>query len=331
MNADSIVNDLNEVSINEVSINEVSINEVSINKLLEDVMIDPSEAASDADPNSDAELAPIPKDQLNFILIDGSYFVFYRYFALNVWWKNAKSGEKPDISCNDDPEFLEKFKKTFDYRMSEIEDCLGLENAIKMVAVDCKRSDIWRNLLYPDYKITRTRDDAFGVSKFFKLTYEEKLFEAAGADAMLSYEHLEADDCIAITVKHIRETYPEAHIWIIANDHDYLQLQGEHVHLRNLKYQDLVKSKNSSGNPEKDLFCKIVGGDKSDNIPSIFKKCGIKTARKYYHDQELFYKAIEASPNAEELYYMNQLLVDFNYIPPDLVEGFRKECLLLPN
>ena len=25
---------------------------------------------------------------MNFILIDASYFIFYRVFALKVWWKN---------------------------------------------------------------------------------------------------------------------------------------------------------------------------------------------------------------------------------------------------
>lgn len=268
---------------------------------------------------------------MNFVLIDGSYFVFYRYYALNVWWKNAKAGEKPDTSCNDDPDFIEKFKKTFEFRISEIDERLGLKNSIKFVARDCKRSDIWRNSLYPAYKITRTKDDEFGVTKFFNLTYEEKLFEKAGIDSMLFYDHLEADDCIAITTKHLRETYPSAHIWIIANDLDYLQLQDKYVHLRNLKYQDLVQSKNSSGDPLKDLFCKIVTGDKSDNIPGIFKKCGIKTARKYYHDPDFFQRDLDASHNSEELYYMNQTLIDFNCLPPDLVEGFRKECLKLPD
>ena len=275
-------------------------------------------------------ITEMDKTQLNFILIDGSYFVFYRYFALNLWWKNAKSGEKPDISCNDEPEFIEKFKKTFQIRVDEMNDCLGIDKSIKLVGKDCKRSDIWRNRLYPSYKITRTKDDEFGVGRFFELTYQDKLFEAAGVDSILSYDHLEADDCIAITTKHLRLTYPEAHIWIIASDMDYLQLSDSHVHLRNLKYQDLCKSKNSTGDPEEDLFCKIVAGDKSDNIQSIFKKCGIKTARKYFQDQELFYKTIDETSKAEELYALNRTLVDFNYIPYDLVEGFRVDCLKLP-
>ena len=165
---------------------------------------------------------------------------------------------------------------------------------------------------------------------FFKMVYQDKLFIQGGAKSILKHPKLEADDCIAITAKHLRLTYPDAHIWIIASDMDYLQLIDSHIHLRNLKYQDLCKSKNSSGDPEEDLFCKIVAGDKSDNIVSIFKKCGIKTARKYFQDQELFYNTIDDTPKAEELYALNRTLVDFNYIPYDLVEGFRVECLKLP-
>lgn len=270
------------------------------------------------------------KQTTNFILIDGSYFIFYRYFALNLWWKNAKAGDKPDISCNDDPAFIEKFKKTFEFRIDEMNDCLGIEHSIKLVGKDCKRCDIWRNHLYPHYKLTRTKDDEYGVGKFFQLSYDDKLFENAGVDAILSYQHLEADDCIAITARHLRTTYPDAHIWIIANDMDYLQLGDDHVHLRNLKYQDLTKSKSSSGDAEQDLFCKVVAGDRSDNIPPMFKKCGIKTARKYYKDQVLFNKMVDETKDAEDIYYLNRTLIDFNYIPSDLVEGFRTECLMLP-
>ena len=47
---------------------------------------------------------------MNFVLIDGSYFVFYRYFALNVWWKNAKSGDKPDVGISGEIIFTQDIK-----------------------------------------------------------------------------------------------------------------------------------------------------------------------------------------------------------------------------
>ena len=51
----------------------------------------------------------------NFLLIDGSYFVFFRYYALLNWFKLAK---KEQIIDKEHPpyeniEFVEKFKKTF--------------------------------------------------------------------------------------------------------------------------------------------------------------------------------------------------------------------------
>ena len=52
-------------------------------------------------------------DSLSYtILIDLSYFIFYRYYALIGWWKLAK----PDDDLGNPIEnevFVEKFKKTF--------------------------------------------------------------------------------------------------------------------------------------------------------------------------------------------------------------------------
>ena len=48
-------------------------------------------------------------------------------------------------------------------------------------------------------------------------------------------------------------------------------------------------------------FCKIVTGDPSDNISSVFPKCGPKTALKYFADRELFEKKLQEN----ELYQKN--------------------------
>ena len=45
-----------------------------------------------------------------FIFIDGSYYNFYRYFALLQWWKNAYP-DKPLEDPYQNTEFVEKFKK----------------------------------------------------------------------------------------------------------------------------------------------------------------------------------------------------------------------------
>jgi 5'-3' exonuclease len=132
---------------------------------------------------------------------------------------------------------------------------------------------------------------------------------------------LEADDCIAISVKYILEKYPQSKIYIITSDKDYLQLAEERVELYNLAYKKLTDQKSSSGDPKRDLFCKIVMGDPSDNIKSVLQKCGPKTALKCYENPEYFEERLKKE-NAYELYNLNKKLVDFNEIPTDLVDEF---------
>jgi 5'-3' exonuclease len=76
--------------------------------------------------------------------------------------------------------------------------------------------------------------------------------------------------------------------------------------------------------PQKNLFYKIVLGDKSDNIMPIFKKCGPKTCEKYYENNELFLEALKKE-NAYEKYELNKKLVDFRELPLELVNKFSKE------
>ena len=47
-----------------------------------------------------------------FIFVDGSYFCFYRYYAILNWWKNAYP-EEPLEDPFQNEKFVEKFKKTF--------------------------------------------------------------------------------------------------------------------------------------------------------------------------------------------------------------------------
>ena len=205
----------------------------------------------------------------NVILFDGSYFCFYRYFVIEQWFRLAKKDEKMDDPFQN-ALFVEKFRKTFVDKIGETIKKLKIENPIIMVGKDCPRQKIWRMALFPEYKSNRAKDDGFMGGPFFKMAYEDNLFEKAGAKLRLSHPGLEADDCIAITVKHILRKYDDAKIWIIASDMDYLQLASDKVKIFNLKYKDITESKNCFKDAEKDLFCKIVAGDKSDCIPSVF-------------------------------------------------------------
>lgn len=253
----------------------------------------------------------------NIILVDLSYFIFYRYFALLQWWKLAKPDENLD-NPSENQEFIDKFIKTFQQKFNEIPKKLKIKNYSIIGGKDCARKDIWRNSFFNNYKEQRVYDDNFMGGYFFKLAYEKIIPELCN---IIEYPQLEADDCIALYTKNIINNNPEKNIIIIANDMDYLQLAKPNIQIINLKFKNLQTSKCSSGNSECDLFCKIIMGDKSDNIPGIFKKCGLKTAIKYYHDKELFEKNLKKE-NAEENYERNKKIIDFNEIPQDLQNKF---------
>jgi 5'-3' exonuclease len=67
-------------------------------------------------------------------------------------------------------------------------------------------------------------------------------------------------------------------------------------------------------------------GDISDNIPSVFPKCGPKTALKYYADQVEFQKKLNSSDAFMSQYNTNKKIVDFNEIPVLLQNEFFTNC-----
>jgi len=265
-----------------------------------------------------------------FIFIDGSYYNFYRYHSLLTWWKNAFPEMLSEIEEPfQNEQFVSKFRKLFTENIRLLPKKLKIDksiNPIIIVGKDCKRENIWRTELFPAYKGTRDNspESGFKGGPFFKMVYEDNLFIEGGARAILKHPKLEADDCIAISVKLLLNKYPECSIYIITSDKDYLQIAGPQVQLYNLSFKKLTDQKSSTNDPKCDLFCKIVMGDPSDNIASVFPKCGPKTALKYYENKELFQTKLNSSEEFKKKYELNSTLVDFNNIPQELVDEFFK-------
>jgi len=261
---------------------------------------------------------------MNYLLLDTSYIIFYRYFALLQWWKLAKKDIALPENPSECPEFVEKFTKLFLEQITNIKKKLKIhkEECKVIAARDCPRKEIWRNELFPQYKESRYKDDAFMGGKFFKLVYENDLISKAGVEHILKYDKLEADDIVAITKNYIRKKYPESSIYIITNDQDYLQLSDENTKLFNLQFKNLLDNKKVFPEADKNLFYKIVLGDKSDCIPPILTGCGPKTTEKYYENKELFLKTLDKNEGAKERYELNKKLVSFSEIPDELVNGF---------
>ncbi len=266
---------------------------------------------------------------MNHIYVDGSYFIFYRVYAICVWWKNAhKDQPLSDPSTNE--EFVEKYKKVFVDKIKEIPKKLGLKKQPCRIFVgrDCTQETIWRNSLFSEYKHGRNeaKNKETNIGFFFKLTYDEQLFEQAGVEVIYSHDQLEADDCIYLaSKKHMSMSQDQSiSCFVIASDHDYLQLASNMFRIFDLKYKDISTSKTSYANADKDLFMKVVLGDKSDNISPVFKnkRFGKAKAEKCYDDKYLFNKYLSEDISANEQYEKNSLLIDMKNIPTDLINSF---------
>jgi 5'-3' exonuclease len=253
----------------------------------------------------------------HYIFVDGSYFCFYRFFALKQWWRNAFPEEALDL---ENPVFVDKFRKTFVETLQQLPKKLKLpkgQPVTLVVGKDCKREQIWRTELYPMYKATRASVD--GVKTFFQLVYEEDLFHAGGATQILAHPRLEADDCIALAVKRLCAERPDCQVVIITSDHDYLQLNCPQVRLVNLAFKPM---QSDTGDAARDLQLKILMGDVSDNIPSVFPKCGLKTALKCLDDTAFLEKKMANHPQHYAQRKLNETLVDFNCIPEEYANEF---------
>lgn len=280
----------------------------------------------------------------DIILIDTSYFVFYRYYASYNWYmmhnesgfgQNESASAKDDVKdLLNDAVFMEKYDKMFEktlvdvfkkYKASEWKDVFWI--------FDSPREHIWRFDLFKDYKASR--DDVYKRQRFnlgiFKYTYDTllpRLREKYGFQ-QLGVSRLEADDVISIIHGAVRRVNKDNSInnkiTIITNDNDYIQLKcdGDHTRIMNLQGKDITERVNMP--PETYLRVKIIMGDKSDCIPSIMKKVGPKTAQKLVEHPEQLEALFVKHPAAKVQYDINKRLIDMSCIPDE----YKKEVLSL--
>jgi len=188
-------------------------------------------------------------------------------------------------------------------------------------------SHTWRKDFYPLYKANRkkTRDDSdLDWSKLFETLQVVKDEIRDNFPYKYMYvEQCEADDIIAILVKHATEP-----VMIISGDKDFQQLH---------KY-DYVKQWSPNVNklihcedPDRFLKEHILTGDKSDGIPNILSNddCiseGIRQTplRKPVKDSYLR-MTIQKDDKYYRNYLRNQTLIDLEFIPQNIEDNILEE------
>ena len=61
-------------------------------------------------------------------------------------------------------------------------------------------------------------------------------------------------------------------------------------------------------------------GDVSDNIKSVFPKCGDVKSYKLVKNKPLLREMLSESQEANDRYHLNKLLIDFRSIPKEMEE-----------
>ena len=265
----------------------------------------------------------------NLILVDASYTSFYRIFATLRWFslnqpdffKEKKNDVKYDWSQNEI--FIEKYEKMYLESIVKLVGRKEFNNSHLIFCLDSPKDDLWRTKLMDTYKGDRA--DLSLKNNFkptFKLTYEKfipKLVEIyPGKIFSIRIDKLEADDIIAVICKHLEEK--PIKIVLVSGDQDFLQLGRE-----NLKFIDYKKKTFLSltkDEAKEKLKEKILTGDCSDNICSIFPKdkkiLSLKVRKELMTDNDKLNKYLEENSDIKKKYELNQKLIDFDFIPKTL-------------
>jgi 5'-3' exonuclease len=257
-------------------------------------------------------------DYKNHILIDGGYFFFYRFHATKLWFNKSHSEMQiDDLSENED--FINMFIKRTSGTINELSKKFRCKTSEIIFASDCARSNIWRNTsnIIDNYKGNRKK--TVGIGKMIKIGYNT-LHEMKNPPKIINCFNAEADDIIAVISKKINSDFPNDYVKIITSDKDLEQLCNEKTVIHHLKNKfPLAECKY---NPKISLMIKIIGGDKSDNIPPIAPKIGKKNIIELASSSELLNDYLKkSSDEVRNNYETNNKMIDLSMIPHEIKDN----------
>ena len=272
------------------------------------------------------------------ILVDTSYTSFYRFFATLRWfsmhdaesYKTYKNDSNYDWSTN--KIFMEKYEKMY---LKSIIDIIGkkiFDTYTVIFCMDSPKENIWRNELMKGYKADRCDlSTKTNFKQVFNETYTtiipKIIKENKDRIHKIRINKLEADDIIAVICKHYEKKYPEEKIYLISGDKDFLQLGRENLIFINYKSKKPFTL--TVEEAKEQLKLKILNGDCSDNILTIFPKdkkiLSLKKRKELIENEEKLKEYLDENPEIKEKYKINCQMIDFNFIPKELQKEIVKE------
>ena len=245
-------------------------------------------------------------------------------------YKTYKNDSNYDWSTN--KIFMEKYEKMY---LKSIIDIIGkkiFDTSTVIFCMDSPKENIWRNELMKGYKADRC--DLSTKTNFkpvFNQTYTtiipKIIKENKDRIHKIRIDKLEADDIIAVICKHYEKKYPEEKVYLISGDKDFLQLGRENLIFINYKSKELFTL--TVEEAKEQLKLKILNGDCSDNILTIFPKdrkiLSLKKRKELIENEDKLKEYLDENPEIKEKYKINCKMIDFNFIPKELQKEIIKE------
>lgn len=251
------------------------------------------------------------------LFFDGGYIQCHRIHATINYLKHKYPDFHEETFA---PVIIQSFEHHLRKQIEHYKKKLKIPFENMFLCLDVPMRTTWRYDLYPLYKVHRmnSQDENGGIeSKKYKDAMIH-VFSESGIQ-IIEQNKLEADDIIALSIKKIKSMKPTQSIIIMTSDYDFKQLlKYPFLYIKDAKLRPLELSEKDA---ETELWIKVVMGDKSDNIPPIFPKCGIKTARNLATDKE---KAISVfdKKNCHNKFARNYNLVAMEAIPDEIEKKF---------
>jgi 5'-3' exonuclease len=267
--------------------------------------------------------------QKHIILIDSSYTSFHRFFATLRWLSFTnkemymKYRDDPLFDWSTEPLFIEKYKKMYIESIIRLVTPAIYNNSILLFCLDSPQSTLWRHKFSSEYKGNRVdMSKKYNLKPIFKLTYDElipNLIKNNNFIFSIKMPTMEADDLIALAVRYIKYKKTSKIIYLVSGDNDFLQLGFNRLYFADYKKKDIFQLTKEEA--KEALHQKIINGDCSDNIPSIFPKDkSVKNKRRKLirEDKIELKKYLYENEEAYKIYINNQMLINFKNIPKNL-------------
>jgi 5'-3' exonuclease len=247
-----------------------------------------------------------------------------RWFSLAQMeiFKQHKDDKTYDWST--EPLFIEKYTKMYLEAIINLVSKNIYNNSILIFCQDAPSDTLWRHEFGECYKGNRVDlSEKYNFKPTFKYTYDElipKLVKENKNIHSLLIPRMEADDLIALATKYIKYKRPNKTVYIISGDNDFLQLGYNSLYIADYKKDNLIHLTKEEAREA--LRQKIVSGDCSDNIPSIFinQKINNKIKKLVKESKEEMKKFLAENEQANAQYKQNKKMISFKYIP----KHFRK-------